>query len=267
MDDLLEQRLAKISPVAPSFSAALRACRRAAAAGDPGLADGLIAWLGGQAGVGRAIKSAAGITGHLDHEGALGFLQGLLTVLRDSGYEGLVVVLDEVETLQRMRSGSRDKSLNALRQLIDDIDAGRFPGLVLVATGTPAFFDGPQGVQRVPTRPIRPGASCLQSSIANRVLPAPPRAVSRMTDIGAARRSSPELPPSGPASESCRTPRSARSARGYPSALLVACRESPPRVAEVDLSGGAEVDLGREPAQALASAEMSESSRAKGGPR
>ena len=34
--------------------------------------------------------------------------------------------------------------------LINDVDAGRFPGLILVATGPPAFFDGPQGAQRLP---------------------------------------------------------------------------------------------------------------------
>ena len=58
-------------------------------------------------------------------------------------------MLDEVETLQRVRGDVREKGLNALRQLIDEIDAGRFPGLYLVITGTPAFFDGPQGVQRL----------------------------------------------------------------------------------------------------------------------
>ena len=59
-------------------------------------------------------------------------------------------MLDEVETLQRVRSDVREKSLNALRQVIDEIDSGRFPGLYLVITGTPAFFEGPQGVQRLP---------------------------------------------------------------------------------------------------------------------
>jgi hypothetical protein len=58
-------------------------------------------------------------------------------------------VLDEVEAIQRVRGDVRDKSLNALRQLIDEIDGGRFPGLYLLITGTPAFFDGPQGVQRL----------------------------------------------------------------------------------------------------------------------
>jgi hypothetical protein len=96
------------------------------------------------------VRRAAGVKGELDHFGALGFLQGLLMVLRDSDYRGLVVVLDEVETLQRVRSDVREKSLNALRQLVDEIDAGRFPGLYLLITGTPAFYDGMQGMQRLP---------------------------------------------------------------------------------------------------------------------
>lgn len=70
-------------------------------------------------------------------------------MLRDSGHKGLFVVLDEVETLQRVRSDARDKALNALRQLIDEVHSGRFPGLYLVITGTPAFYDGQQGVQRL----------------------------------------------------------------------------------------------------------------------
>jgi len=52
--------------------------------------------------------------------------------------------------LQRVRGDVREKSLNALRQLIDEVDAGRFSGLYILVTGTPAFFDGPQGVQRLP---------------------------------------------------------------------------------------------------------------------
>jgi hypothetical protein len=65
----------------------------------------------------------------------------------------VVLVLDEVETLQRVRVDSREKALNALRQLIDELDAGRFPGLLLVITGTPSLFDGLQGMRKLP--PIR----------------------------------------------------------------------------------------------------------------
>lgn len=148
--ELMHRRLAAISKEAPAFAAVLRQYRLARSAGDGAQADGLLAWLGGQPHVAASVKRAAGVRGDLDHFGALGFLQGLLTVLRDSDYAGLVIVLDEVETLQRMRSDVREKSLNALRQLLDEIDGGRFPGLYVVMTGTPAFFDGQQGVQRLP---------------------------------------------------------------------------------------------------------------------
>jgi len=149
-NELLEKRLAAINRVAPAFCMALRGYRNAQARGVAPVADGLIAWLGGQPNVGMEAKRAAGIKGDVDHFAALGFLQGLLVVLRDSGRPGMVVVLDEVETLQRMRGDVRDKALNALRQLMDEIDSRRFPGLYLIITGTPAFFDSPQGIQRLP---------------------------------------------------------------------------------------------------------------------
>ncbi|MFM7866884.1 MAG: BREX system ATP-binding protein BrxD, partial [Planctomycetaceae bacterium] len=138
-----------VTATAPMFSAALRGYREALAEGDQASADGILAWLSGQPNVAAAAKKLAGVKGDIDHFGALSFLQGVLLVLRDSGHPGLLLVLDEVETIQRVRSDVRDKSLNALRQLMDEVDGGRFPGLYLVVTGTPAFFEGPQGVQRL----------------------------------------------------------------------------------------------------------------------
>jgi hypothetical protein len=149
VDALLERRLADVARTTPAFAAALRAYRKATLDGDQATAQSLIAWIGGQPNVAAAARRAAGVKGDLDHFAALGFLQGLLTILRDSGHPGLLVVLDETETLQRVRSDVRDKGLNALRQLVDDVDSGRFPGLYLLITGTPAFYDGPQGVPRL----------------------------------------------------------------------------------------------------------------------
>ena len=146
---LMERRLGAITRSAPAFAAVLRAYLQASNAGDRATADGLLAWLSGQPHVAASIKRAAGVKGDVDHDAALSFLSGLLAVLRDAGFDGLVLVLDEVETMQRMRSDTRDKGLEALRKFIDDLYQGRFPGLYLVITGTPTFFDGPQGVQRL----------------------------------------------------------------------------------------------------------------------
>lgn len=146
----LERRLAEVSSVAPAFASALRGYRRAMQAGDLAQAEALLAWASGQPNVAAAAKRAAGIRGDLDHFGALAFLRGLTDLARDAGHAGLVMVLDEVETLQRVRSDVRERALNSLRQLIDELDGGRYPGLAVVITGTQAFFEGPQGIRRLP---------------------------------------------------------------------------------------------------------------------
>ena len=144
---LMQSKFSRITDLSPSFAAALRAYRRASAAGDNASADALLTWVAGQPNVsGKSIRDA-GLRGDIDHFGALKALQGLLTMLRDGGHAGLVLVLDEVETLQRVRGDVREKALNALRQLLDELPL--YPGLYLIITGTPAFFDGPQGVRRL----------------------------------------------------------------------------------------------------------------------
>lgn len=147
---LLEQRLASVATATPVYPMVLRAYRAAVENGDAVTADALIAWLGGQPHVAAAAKRSAGVRQDVDHFLAMGFLQGLLAVLNGARHPGLLLVIDEVETLQRMRSDSRAKALNALRQWIDELDSGRYPGLYLLITGTPAFFDGRMGVQSLP---------------------------------------------------------------------------------------------------------------------
>ena len=55
-----------------------------------------------------------------------------------------MIVIDEAETILRMRKDTRHKSLNGIRQISDA--AGSYPGLLWIFTGTPEFFDTRQGV-------------------------------------------------------------------------------------------------------------------------
>ncbi|RYZ17760.1 MAG: BREX system ATP-binding protein BrxD [Myxococcaceae bacterium] len=148
--ELLERRLAEVSATQPPFATALRSMYRARMAQDHAAEEGLVAWLMAKSNVSADVKRRAGIQGQIDNDVASGFFRGLLCVLRQTERRGLCLVLDEVETVQRMRSDMREKSLNALRQLIDEVSAGRYPGLYLLITGTPAFFEGRQGVKSLP---------------------------------------------------------------------------------------------------------------------
>jgi hypothetical protein len=107
---------------------------------------GILDWMMGESKVAASLKRSAGVTGQLDNADVMIFVRGLLELLRAAGWHGLVVVFDETETTLRLKRPERQKSLEVLRQWIDAIDANEFPGLHLIVTGTPEFFDSPQGV-------------------------------------------------------------------------------------------------------------------------
>lgn len=146
---LLEARLVDISKDQPAFSQALRAAHRARLENDVDTFDGLIAWLMGQPHTAAAVKRKANLKADVDAKSALAFFRGLLVLLKQTGRPGLLLILDEVETIQRVRADSRNKGLDTLRLLLDALDHGQYPGLYLLITGTPAFFDGSQGIRRL----------------------------------------------------------------------------------------------------------------------
>jgi hypothetical protein len=144
----LDDKLNQLGKEASPFALALRGYHRAMLESDFATAQGLLGWLAGQPHIDRALLSRANVKGAVDGQAALSFLRGVLLLLRQSGYNGLVLVLDEVETIQRMpNQATRDKCLNVLRQLMDALQADQLPGLYLMVTGTPELFDGYKGIK------------------------------------------------------------------------------------------------------------------------
>lgn len=107
-------------------------------------ASALISWLSGSENVAASAKKAAGVKGDIGSREALDYLQGILEIVKAAGYKGLVIVIDEAETILRMRTDVRGKSLNGIRQICDAAD--RYRGLLWLFTGTPEFFDTKRGV-------------------------------------------------------------------------------------------------------------------------
>jgi hypothetical protein len=124
----------------------------------------LLSWLSGSENVAGSAKRLASIKGDIGSREALDYLQGILEITKAAGYKGLVIVIDEVETILRMRHDVRGKSLNGIRQICDAAD--RYRGLFWVFTGTPEFFDTNRGVAGLP--PLHDRIKFLQSgSFAN----------------------------------------------------------------------------------------------------
>lgn len=108
-------------------------------AGDFIEAGTLLSWLSGSRNVAASAKRQAGIKGDISSRDALNYLRGVVEIVRAAGYRGLVIIVDETETLSHGRTDTLRKALNGLRHIVDK--AGEYPGLLWVFTGTPLFFD------------------------------------------------------------------------------------------------------------------------------
>ena len=107
-------------------------------------ASSLINWISGSKNVASSAKRKADIKGEISSSSALLYLKGILSIIKKAGHKGLVIIIDELETILRTRSDVRGKSLNGLRQIIDA--AKDFPGMLWLFTGTKEFFDSKKGV-------------------------------------------------------------------------------------------------------------------------
>jgi hypothetical protein len=112
--------------------------------GEAADAGALISWLSGSGNVAATVKKQAGIKGDITSRDALAYLRGVLVIVKAAKYNGMLIVIDEAETILRMRKDSRHKSLNGIRQIADD--SVSYHGLLWLFTGTPDFFDSRHGV-------------------------------------------------------------------------------------------------------------------------
>ena len=112
--------------------------------GDIAGANTLISWLAGSHNIDAAAKRRANIKGEVSSKDAMDYLRGVVEIVHAANYKGLLIVIDEAETILRSRSDSRHKSLNGIRQIVDA--AGSYPRLLWLFTGTPDFFESRMGV-------------------------------------------------------------------------------------------------------------------------
>jgi hypothetical protein len=112
--------------------------------GDLATAGALLSWLSGSKNVASKAKKRAQVKGDVESRTAMAYLHGINEIIKAAGYNGLLIVIDEAETILRSRSDTRHKSLNGIRQIADA--SSQYKGLIWLFTGTPEFFDTRRGV-------------------------------------------------------------------------------------------------------------------------
>lgn len=103
--------------------------------GNNSLAQKSITWFAGDD-ISAETKKEIGVKGKVDKSNVFDFLNTVLYIIRNSGYSGLFVIIDEVETVRKERKDVRYQAYGNLRLLIDMVSKDNLPGCYLLFTGT-----------------------------------------------------------------------------------------------------------------------------------
>lgn len=138
-NELMREANRRVAGSDPHLAMALRGYHRAYADGEDAMMQGALAWLCGEP-ITSEVRSALKLVGKLGAEQAFKRLRGILTVMRDAGYQGLVILLDESESIMRLASPQRVAAYTSIREIIDTCDR-EFPGCLFVFAGTQKWFE------------------------------------------------------------------------------------------------------------------------------
>jgi hypothetical protein len=101
--------------------------------------EGALTWTRGES-IPSEIRSGLKVVGKMTPDQAFRRLRGVLTLLRQAELRGLVVLLDEAESMMRLASPQRLAAYNAIREIIDTCES-EFPGCLFIFAGTQKWFE------------------------------------------------------------------------------------------------------------------------------
>ncbi|MGD8778134.1 MAG: DUF2791 family P-loop domain-containing protein [Ignavibacteria bacterium] len=171
----VESELAYLADLDPGFAPALRAFYRARSNGNQVIASTAAAWLSGSRSMSTRNLSEIGVKGYLEPNEVFPRIRALLEVIRGARYQGLLLLVDELELIRRFpHTRQREQALEILRLLIDESGKNGFPGCLLIFTGTDAFFEddraGLKSYEALADRVTVPNVSDIISSMRQPVI-------------------------------------------------------------------------------------------------
>lgn len=144
MSKRINEELQVVGSIAASFANAIRGFYKAKYDGDHMLSQGAIAWLKGES-IRPEVRKGLNVAGSVTRENSFEFFKALLHMIKSAGYLGLIIIIDEVETIQKLRSDNRHAAYENLRFFIDEADRNNFPNCFFLYTGTTDLMESEKG--------------------------------------------------------------------------------------------------------------------------
>jgi hypothetical protein len=142
LEQKIEDELDSLKNFNTSIANVIRTFMKARLNQNRELASDAIAWLKGDENLAYQKKKSIGVRGDLEADQVFQALESLLHVIRKAGYNGLFIILDEIETVQRLHTrNQRKNAYETLRKIVDKFGTDELPGAFFLGTGTEELFD------------------------------------------------------------------------------------------------------------------------------
>ena len=127
-----------------SFARAFLAYIRARINKDNVLSDVIASWLMGEKNIPANLKAKFDVIGSVDRLNSIDFLKAFIDLIKLLGYNGLLILVDELELIMSERIDIRRSSYENLRSLIDLCCSGELGSCMFVFAATNDFFENPE---------------------------------------------------------------------------------------------------------------------------
>jgi Protein of unknown function (DUF2791). len=112
------------------------------------LSNAAASWIKGEKNIPAVLKAKFDVVGDIDKHTSIDSLKAFTHLLKLLGYNGLVILIDELELLMSLRSDIRKTSFENLRYIIDNSFGGEFRSCMFVFAATDdLFIDEERGIK------------------------------------------------------------------------------------------------------------------------
>ncbi|WP_436643976.1 ATP-binding protein [Microbaculum sp. FT89] len=143
VEHLIEERLAFLQEHVGGydFATVIKAYWTGSETGDDALKVSALRWLRGEYSTRTEARQALGVRTIIDDSNVYDSLKLLAAFVRQSGYVGLLVVLDEMVNLYKLQSSqARNQNFEQILRIVNDVLQGNVEGIGFAFGGTPEFL-------------------------------------------------------------------------------------------------------------------------------
>ncbi len=119
-----------------SFARAITFYIRARINEDKELAATIASWVSCESNIPYHLKAKFDVIGSIDKTNALDFLKAFIHLIKYVGYDGIVILVDEVELIMNERIDIRSKAFENIRYIIDECSIGELKNTMFIFAAT-----------------------------------------------------------------------------------------------------------------------------------